>query len=109
GYPNYTVDGINNLIPELFASEAREKFYASTCLNQICYTNVIGASELKQQGDRIIIPTVGNVTVKRYSKGQPIEREFVESPSIEMTVDEAAYFNFAVDKIDLKQFKIKNW
>lgn len=109
GYPDLSYDGVSKLIPILFAADAREKFYASTCLPDISNQNILGASEIKNMGDRIEIATVPDVPIHDYAKGDLLNVDYLESPVVEMTVDYAKSFNFAVDEIDLKQVKIKNW
>ena len=107
GYPNYTADDVNKLIPILFSGVARENLYARTCLSDITNTDFSG--EIKNLGDRVEIPTDPNVTISNYVKGQLLDIEYLESPAITYSVDYAKSFNFAVDDIDLKQFKIKEW
>lgn len=107
GYPDQSADGLNKLIPILFSGVARENLYARTCLSDITNTDFTG--EIKNLGDRVEIPTDPNVTISNYVKGQLLDVEYLESPAITYTVDYAKSFNFAVDDIDLKQFKIKDW
>jgi len=107
GYPNYTADDVNKLIPILFSGTARENLYARTCLSDITNTDFTG--EIKNLGDRVEIPTDPHVTVSDYVKGQLLDVEYLESPAITYTVDYAKSFNFAVDDVDQKQFKIKDW
>jgi hypothetical protein len=109
GYPNYAYEGLSKLIPILWAADAREKFYASTCLPDITNQNILGAAEIKNMGDRIWINTVPDVPINDYVRGELLNVDYLESPAIEMTVDYAKQFNFAVDEIDLKQVKIKDW
>lgn len=107
GYPDYTADGLNKLIPTLFAGEARENLYARTCLTDI--TNTDFAGEIKNLGDRVEIPTDPYITISNYKKGQLLNVEYLESDAITYSVDHAKSFNFAVDDVDQKQFKIKDW
>lgn len=109
GYPDYSYDGLSKLIPVLFASEAREKFYASTCLEDITMEGITGAEDIKKMGDRIWIPTTPDVPVEDHFKGDEFDVNYLESPGVEMTVDYAKRFAFGVDEIDLKQEKIKDW
>ncbi len=109
GYPDLTYDDVSKLIPILFASTAREKLYDATYLTNITNQNVIGASEIKQMGDRIIINTTPDVPIHTYNKGELLNVDYLESAAVEMTIDFALQFNFAVDEIDLKQVKIKDW
>jgi hypothetical protein len=106
-YPDYSTDDVNKLIPILFAGESRENLYARTCLTDITNTRFTG--DIKNLGDRVEIPTDPNVTISDYVRGQLLDVEYLESPAITYTVDYAKSFNFAVDDIDQKQFKIKDW
>jgi hypothetical protein len=107
GYPDYSYDGLNKLIPILFSGEARENLYARTCLSDITNTDFTG--EIKNLGDRVVIPTDPYITISDYKKGQLLNVEYLESDAITYTIDYAKSFNFAVDDIDQKQFKIKDW
>lgn len=107
GYPNQGSDGLNKLIPIMFSGKALERFYEKTCLTEISNTDYIG--EISAMGDKVIINTIPDVPIRDYKKGQLLDVDYLESPAIEMTVDYAKSFNFAVDDIDLKQFKIKDW
>lgn len=109
GYPDLSSDGLSKLIPILWAAEAREKFYAATFLTDVSNQNVIGAADIKNMGDRIKINTIPDVPIHDYQKGELLNVDYLESPAVEMTVDYAKSFNFAVDEIDLKQVKIKDW
>lgn len=109
GYPDNSPDGLNKLIATLWAGDAREKLNDQLCLSDICMTNPIGASEIKNQGDSIVIPTVPTVPTYEHHKGDRFTVDYLESPSVTMTVDHARRFHFGVDEIDLKQFKIKDW
>ncbi len=71
--------------------------------------NILGAAEIKQMGDRIWINTVPDVPINTYTKGELLNVDYLESPALELSVDFAYQFNFAVDEIDLKQVKIKDW
>jgi hypothetical protein len=103
-YPDYTFDGVNKNIPIIFSGKTLEKFYASTVLTEISNTDYLG--EIKNQGDKVIIRTTPNITISDYNKGQKLDLEHPESPAMELTIDYAKYFNFALDDIDIKQFDI---
>lgn len=110
GYPQYTTD-VNNWpgsarIPILFSGKLLEKFYAKSTIANIATTDYVG--ELKNIGDRVVIRTTPNVTIRPYSKGATLQLEYPDSPAIEFTVNRAKYFNFAIDDIDIKQSDL-NW
>jgi len=106
GYPDFTTKVGADFpgsarIPILFAGKLLEKFYAKTCISQIATTDYVG--EVKNVGDRVVIRTLPNVTIKDYKKGMTLELEYPDSPAIEFTINRAKYFNFAIDDIDVNQ------
>lgn len=109
GYPDYSASGagLNKLIPIIFSGRALERFYERTCLKEISNTDYVG--EISDMGDKIIIPTIPDVPIKDYKKGMLLDVDYLESPAVEMTVDFAKSYNFAIDDIDQKQMKIKDW
>lgn len=104
GYPDYTFDGNNQNIPIVFSAKTLKRFYESTVLNEVSNTEYIG--EIKSKGDKVIIRTVPDVTISDYVKGTALDLENPESPSIELTIDHAKYFNFALDDVDTQQMDI---
>jgi len=72
----------------------------------------ITSKEIKNKGDKVIIRQTPDITIRDYSKGQTLTIERPESPTIEMEIDKAKYFNFICDDIDRHQSDIKlmdNW
>jgi len=106
GTPDYTYKTGTGWIPIVFAGKTLEKFYAKTTVANITTTDYIG--ELKRQGDTVVIRTTPSITIKDYKRGQTLDIEFPEAPSIELTVNRAKYFNFAMDDIDQAMTDI-NW
>lgn len=108
GYPVYSfgLGNESNWIPILFAGKTLEKFYAKSLVTQISNTDYVG--EVKNVGDRVIIRTVPNITIRNYKKGQNIVLEYPESPSVEFTINKAKYYAFAMDDIDIKETDL-NW
>jgi hypothetical protein len=104
GYPDYTFDSTNKYIPILFAGKTLEKFYAKTIATQISNTDYVG--QVKNVGDRVIIRTIPNITIRDYQRGATLLLEYPESPAIEFSVNRAKYYNFALDDIDIKQMDI---
>jgi hypothetical protein len=101
GYPNYEFTGDNKWIPILFAGKTLEKFYERTVVTNISMIDYVG--EVKNVGDKVIIRTVPNITIKDYHKGMSLDLEYPESPSIEFSINRAKYYNFAMDDIDVKE------
>jgi hypothetical protein len=67
----------------------------------------ITRSEIKDKGDKVIIRTIADVTVNDYVKGQDLDIENPESPPLELLIDNAHYFNVALDDIDAYQTDIE--
>lgn len=101
GYPDYSFAGTNKWIPLLFSGKALEKFYAASVASNISTTDYIG--DIKNVGDRIIIRTIPNITIRDYQKGATLQLDYPESPSVEFTINRAKYFNFAMDDVDVKE------
>jgi hypothetical protein len=101
GHPNYSSDGTNKFIPEIWSGKLIEKFYAATVFGAIANTDYEG--EIKAMGDKVIIRTRADITVKPYVKGMELEFENLESPSKELLIDKAWYFAFALDDVDMHQ------
>lgn len=101
GYVTY--DGTDYIVP-VFSAKFLKKFYESTVLNEITTTDYLG--EIKSKGDKVIVRTEPDVTIRDYTKGQDLILENPESPSIVLSIDFAKYFNFAMDDIDIKQFDV---
>ena len=60
--------------------------------------------EIKNIGDTVKINQIGDVTVKDYVKGTPIaDPEDVTGAQQMLTIDQAKYFNFAIDDVDNAQ------
>lgn len=104
GYPDYTFDGNSKHIPILFSGKLLEKFYAKSTIANISTTDYVG--ELKSVGDRVVIRTLPNVTIRDYEKGGTLQLEYPDSPAITFQINRAKYFNFAMDDIDIKQSDI---
>jgi hypothetical protein len=55
-------------------------------------------------GDTVRVGQIGDVTVKPYTKGRPIAApDEVTEEMLSLTIDQADYFNFAVDDVDVRQ------
>lgn len=60
--------------------------------------------EIKNFGDTVKVNQIGNVTIKDYTKGEDIEApEDLSGEQQELKIDQAKYFNFAVEDVDNAQ------
>lgn len=97
GHPQYS----GTFIPEIWSGMLLVKFYSATVINAI--TNTDYAGEIKNQGDKVIIRQVPDITIRDYSKGQSLVIERPEAANKELLIDKAKYFNFICDDIDAHQ------
>lgn len=60
--------------------------------------------EIKNFGDKVKINQIGDITIRSYTKGSPIaDPEAVDGTDVMLEIDQAKYFNFAIDDIDNAQ------
>jgi len=101
GHPVYGSTGTNNFVPEIWSGKLLVKFYDATVFGEIANTDYEG--EIKSHGDKVIIRTVPNITIRTYVKGVKLTSEQPESPSTELLIDKGEYFSFTIDDIDKHQ------
>jgi hypothetical protein len=107
GYPDFTSAGSSAFIPEVWSTKLVEKFYDATVLTHISNTNYEG--EIKGLGSLVWIRTRGTVPIylNVYQKGgvlPPPDR--IESPRLQLPIDQNTYFYFGIDDIDKYQSDI---
>lgn len=110
GMPNYSGSGTNRFIPEIWSTKLIKKFYDATVLTAISNTEYEG--EIKTHGDKVIMRTSPNITIKDYVIGQKLDYDRPESPAIELLIDKGKYFGFTVDDVHAYQADIRlldNW
>lgn len=103
GHPNYETGGPNQNIAWLFSKKAIAKFYDSTVLSAILNADADLAG-IQGLGSKVIFNTIPSVNIKDYAKGDVVNFENLESPSVELDINKAKMFAFKMDKIDIKQF-----
>ena len=60
--------------------------------------------EITRYGDTVKVNQIGDITVKDYVKGGPIDDpEDISGEQQTLTIDQAKYFNFAIDDVDNAQ------
>lgn len=101
GAPQYS----GTFIPEIWSGQIIKNYYDATVLAQIAQTDYEG--EIKNKGDKVIIRTTPRITTRRYNKGQSLQVERPESPTIELLIDYGRYWNTVIDDVDKIQADIK--
>ena len=99
GYPNFYQDGLDKRIETLFSTVYQEKFYNSSSLAEI--TNNTFSAKIKQHGEKVIIPSVPSITVRKHVVGGKMTMENPKSPAIEFPINRGNYFYFQLDKTSL--------
>lgn len=98
GYPQLKDAGF---IATAYSDLVNVTYYEECLLPRITTSKFSG--KVKDQGDKVIIPTRPVIDVKNYTKGMKLETQNATSIPIELSVDRAKYFRFGLDHIDLKQ------
>ena len=108
GYPDYTSGGTSEFTPEIWSTMLVKRWFPATVLTHISNTNYEG--EIKGMGSTVKIRTEGDVPVylNEYQKGGTLKApDRMESPSIDLTIDQNTHFYFGIDDIDRYQSDIK--
>lgn len=105
GTAAYNSGSSSKFIPEVWSGKLVEKFYETTVFNEIANTDYEG--EIKDHGDKVIIRTVPDITIRDYVKGQDLIYDEPESPAVELNIDHGKVFAFKAHDVDKKQSDIK--
>jgi hypothetical protein len=101
-----TTDGyVAKFIPEIWSGKLQQKFYDSTVLAAIANTDWEG--EIKDQGDKVKIRTVPNITIRDYTKGLALTAEVPTNSVIELDINKGKYFNVVADDVDKTQADLR--
>ena len=98
GHPQLQTQG---LIPEFFADEFNVAYWRELLMPRICTGKFY--EKALDSGDKVTIASEPTMTTRAYTKGQTLAVDTTNSTPVEMTVNRARYFNFLVDKVDMKQ------
>lgn len=97
---------LNNFIPSIWAAMLLEALDKELHYAQTGVVNRAYEGEISTQGDRVKINSIGDVTIGSYSKNTDITSvETLTSSQQELVIDQAKFFNFAVDDVDKVQAK----
>ena len=107
GYPQFAgqTSTAGQYTPQIFSQKILRKFYLNTCFSDIA--NVDYQGEIKAQGDKVVIRTVPDITIRPYTKGQDLVYETPVSAEVELEINKANYYACRIDKIDEIQNDVK--
>ena len=95
---------IVNAIPQVWAANILRALNTLLVYGNPAIINTDYDGDIAAQGDTVRITTLGDVTVKDYSRDADIEApEALTDAQLTLTIDQQKYFNFAVDDIDKRQ------
>ena len=84
-------------IPTLWSGKLTAKFYKTTIFGEISNTDYQGESS--GMGDRVIINTIPDLTIKDYKLGGNLEYEMPQGETIDLVIDRGKYFAFQVNDL----------
>lgn len=97
GFPDLS----GSYIPTIYSKKMLFEFYARCILPQISNSDYEG--EVRDQGDKVVIRWVPEITIRDHVKGQNLVYEEPEPTTTELLIDKGKYWSFAVDDVDQKQ------
>ncbi len=98
--------GINysgTFIPTLWSAKFNAKFYASTVFGEIANTDWQG--EITGLGDKVVIQNVPDIGISDYTIGGTLAYNPVAPSTIELNIDRAKSYNYAVHDVIAAQSK----
>jgi hypothetical protein len=91
-----------NFIPEIWTKELMVDRPKEMVFKDLCYKGPI-LGDITDVGDQVKIVGIGRPTIQTYTKGLTLTMEYLDDDSQVMYIDQAKYFDFAIDDIDIKQ------
>lgn len=98
---------LNNFIPTIWSARLLAHLQKSLVYGQSGIVNRDYEGEIRQAGDSVKINSIGDITVKTYTKNTDIDSpETLVDSSQMLQITESKYFNFAVDDVDKAQSNV---
>ena len=95
---------IDNFIAAVWAAQILAAMDTALVYAQDGIVNRDYEGDIRAAGDRVKINSIGDVTIKSYTKNTDIDApEELTAAQQELIIDQAKYFNFAVDDVDRMQ------
>jgi hypothetical protein len=95
---------IVNAVPQVWAADILRALDTLLVYGNPAIINSDYEGDIAQVGDTVRIITLGDVTVKDYTKDADIDPpETLSDADLTLTIDQQKYFNFQVDDIDKRQ------
>lgn len=95
---------ISNFIPSVWAADILKALETMLVYGNPMVSNTDYEGEISQVGDSVRITTLGDVTVKDYTRNADMDApETLTDAQLTLLIDQQKYFNFQVDDIDKRQ------
>lgn len=91
-------------IPEIWSGKTLVKFYKTTIFGSIANTEYEG--EISKSGDKVIIRTVPDITIRPHKIDEDLTVESPEGGTVELLIDRGFYYAFKVDDVEKLQSDI---
>lgn len=105
GVPDYSSSGTSKFIPEIWSTKIVQNLYDATVFGSVANTDYEG--EIKGMGDKVIIRTTPDITIRSYAKGQNLVLERPEKASLTLNIDQGDYFACVEDDVDKIQADVE--
>lgn len=92
---------ITSFIPTIWSARLLANLDKAQVAKSFVNTDYEG--EIKKQGDKVKINSIGAITIKKYTKADIDAAEDLTTTGQDLVIDQADYFNFQVDDIDAVQ------
>lgn len=97
----YTQTTLAANTPIKYSLKTIELLYNETIYTKVTNTDYEG--EIRNEGDRVRVRTLGKLTLSAYSKGMTLVAQDLAPTTEDLIVDQQQYFKFVVDDIDKLQ------
>lgn len=94
----------DTFIPQLWSARLLAHLDKNLVLGNLVNRDYEG--EIRNYGDTVKINQIGDITVKDYTQGTPIDYEDVSGEATELHIDQQKYWAFKVEDIDAAQANI---
>lgn len=86
-----------SLIPTIWAKKLLQRFYDATLLSEITNTDYEG--EIRNQGDKVIVNTIPDITINDHAIGDTLTYERPVGATVELLIDQGKSWSFQMDDI----------
>jgi hypothetical protein len=94
-------------IPTIYSGKMLVKFYKNTVFGAIANTDYEG--EIRQQGDKVEIRSLPDITIRAHRKGQTLEYEQPTATPVSLDIDKGQTWGFSTNIVDDEQTDLRDY